>query len=365
MKVGILTFHRAYNYGAVLQAYALQEVVRSMGHNVSIIDYKPNYPSDPFKILNLRRIKRNNWYYTFRSFLVELYSLPNQVIRHKKFIYFIKQKFELSEFNAKNLKKYDCIILGSDQIWNPEVTDFKIDMVYWGIFPFEGCKAKIISYAASVGNITNIKTIQDFARKRLSELDSVSVRELEFSNYLKNLGIVNSITLDPTLIMDDSVYYKIAKEIINKEEYILLYTVAGIKNIDQYIDYLKRLYGIKVLRISSFANKINSNCIIASPEEFLGYIKNARLIVTTSFHATIFSILFKKRFISIAQRDYPNERILSLLKQLSMDSHYYEVEDILEELDESRISLICDARKLENLRKDSINYLQNSLTNLK
>lgn len=362
MKVGILTFHRAYNYGAVLQAYALQDVVKSMGHDVSIIDYKPNYSSDPFKILNLRRIKRANWYYTFRTFLVELYSLPNQIVRHRKFISFFKKRFELAEFNAENIKKYDCIILGSDQIWNPEATDLKIDNVYWGIFPFEGCRSKLISYAASVGNISNIKAIQNFAIKRVVELHAIGVRELEFSNWLKKQGIDNIITLDPTLLMENKVYYKIAKEIYNKEEYILLYTVTEIKNIDQYINYLKMFYGIKVLRISSFANKRNSNCIIASPEEFLGYIKNAKLVVTTSFHATVFSILFRKRFISIAHREYPNERILSLLKQLSMGCHYYDVEDILDGLDESRISKLCDVRTLDNLRKDSINYLQNSLT---
>ena len=138
MKIGILTFHCAHNYGAVLQCYALQEMLKGMGHTVEIIDYRPDYLRMPFDVINLHRIQSRNLLRLVKSIILETLSLSQRIIRHRKFDSFIKYYLNLSR-SVGISSDYDVYVMGSDQIWNPKITN-GFDGVYFGYLPFPKAK---------------------------------------------------------------------------------------------------------------------------------------------------------------------------------------------------------------------------------
>ena len=147
MKIGILTFHCAHNYGAVLQCYALQEVLKGMGHTVEVMDYRPSYLKAPYDIVSFRRIQSRNPIRLMKGMISEFLSLPERIIRHKGFDRFIKEQLCLSAPGIPS--DCDAYVMGSDQIWNPGITQ-GFDGVYFGYLPFPKGHRSYIAYAASM-----------------------------------------------------------------------------------------------------------------------------------------------------------------------------------------------------------------------
>lgn len=172
MKVGILTFHCANNYGAVLQCYALQEYLRSLGHEAYVIDYRPDYVVRRYKVFS-----RRNWIVRdFKKTIKKLFSEPYLCIvrykRNKRLESFIKNRYNLYPYSADK-SVFDAIVLGSDQIWNPNLTGKSFDEVFFG----KDFHCKKISYAASNRTESLSPAEEAFYIKHLAELDSIGVRE--------------------------------------------------------------------------------------------------------------------------------------------------------------------------------------------
>ncbi len=320
MKVGIITFHFAHNYGAMLQAHALMQAINQLGHDAKIIDYIPNklekeYSMNPFN--NKDSIK---------SFIKSILKMPIRIKQYKLFEDFLKNEMNLtskvSQYNELNKlsQEFDAIIVGSDQVWNDGITG-EIEVYFLN---FCEKNTKKISYAASLGTSEASKYIKNCIHKFLPEFDLVTVRE--------NIGrdiILQEINdksiyqvMDPVFLMDIDYWKDKAQQVtVKRNPYILYYSLQKNPKLEMLTEKAADEYGVEILSIHPLTTrqKINAKQLNnVGPLEFLDLIRNAELVCTNSFHAVAFSIIFKKRLLHIAHSKL-NSRVEGLLENLEVE----------------------------------------------
>jgi len=310
MKIGILTFHNADNYGAVLQCYALQEFLRNINPNdeVSVIDYKNKVVEKSYRPIQIRRSILAN----FTQFI----NLPRVLKKHKNFSRFREKYLNILK---SPFSDYDIIYYGSDQIWNTSLTDN--DMVYFG----KGYFGKKIAYAVSDGGEL---LLTDEVKKNLQSFELISCRERNLMDKISklNLKVPLKTISDPVFLLKKDDWSSIAEK--PKEiGYILAYKVANRPDFDYQVELLGKKLGKQVIQIvySKSTKKLfyKKQKIVEgiSPNLFIGYIANADFVITTSFHCVAFSILFGKEF-CVLQFDKRNERIIELLNNNVLSDRY-------------------------------------------
>ena len=289
MKIGILTFHCAHNYGAVLQAYALQSYLCGLGHDARIVDYRPVYLTRPYNRFRLiywfsKKPARGIWK-IFNEFRV--FSARKK--RRLNFENFISRRLRLRDYRQpSDLRAFDLVLLGSDQIWNSGITGGHNDDLYWGI----SVSVPVASYAASTPKIGIGKAEREYIRRALDHLLAVSVRERSLKEILSTLTAHPVVqVLDPTLLSDAVVYDPLCVDFaVPKRPYVLIYQVAYDKSLGRIATELAKRINGEVIEISAYLEtpRIRGSKRIdtASPEEFIGYIRNASCVVTSSFHGT-------------------------------------------------------------------------------
>lgn len=341
MKVGIITYHSVWNYGAALQCVALYHKIQEFGLEVEVIDYQPVYAQHCFVYQNpFIKAREGYGYSSSRSVLgkckeatkwflggIKSYATINdRKVKAQKFRTFITanstltRKYKSIDALTKDPPQEDMYICGSDQIWNPIATRGILDPAYY--LQFGKPETKRVAYAASA---CKLKPAQHklILQKYLSSFDYISLRESELVQELSD--IVNkdiNVCADPTLIVDKSFFSAIACPVegVEKGSYILLYFL-GVANESQNAKYIKRYVesikkrvprGKKVIDIS--ATRITSDIDYLKdigPAEFVWLIANADMIATNSFHAMVFSVLNNKNFV-VVPRDGMNSRIENL-----------------------------------------------------
>lgn len=328
MRIGILTFHCASNYGAVLQAFALQKYLTTLGHDVSVIDYRPEY------LLTARKIFRPGL--SLPKLVGQAVVWPKRRIRLNNFDRFIHQHLNLTEntyYSGDFAEERDAYILGSDQIWGEKITHG--DRVFFGRFS-RPAGAKLIAYSASAEVKTRGSGI-DFSQyeKDLNEFSSISVREEILRKQIQaRVKIEVATTVDPTLLIDPVQFSSIAFS-IGLHGHLVNYQVIQDANTQVIAD--KIAYRYKISKELKFVNSVGGGSLLnphasASPQEFLGAFMNAKYIVTTSFHGAIFSIIFKKPFVCVMSKSRGSYRISNLLEKLGLeDRMVYSSEEIPEE----------------------------------
>lgn len=310
--IGIITFHRAINYGAVLQAYALSKYINDIGGNVEIIDYKSNFISkfyNPLYPINKKLIKN-------------LILYPFVMNKHRKFNTFIQNKIPLSKpvYSTEELmalsKKYNKIITGSDQVWNNKWTGF--DKNYFLDF----CeKSKKYSYAASFGFSSIPRELQQEYYNLLSDFNYITVRELDGKKIISDLlGKNVDIMPDPVCLLKKEDWNKLIyreKNSKNKKPYLLLYTL---ENSEKIFDLAKKIANDKNLEIRYICDSLKHKQkfkyeSFISPQEFVSLFFNAEYIITNSFHGSMFSLIFNKKFFIKLQnsKGAPNSRLVHLI----------------------------------------------------
>ena len=358
MKIGILTFHCAHNYGAVLQCYATQEFLRSKGHEVEIINYRPQYLLQPYLLFNIRRIISRNPILMLKKVIKEILTFHIRYKRRKGFEKFINNRLILSECVDKTSipSKYDVYIVGSDQIWNSRITNG--DDIYFCKFPFKKENKKYISYAASMEATTLDKNT--LYSKLLNDFDAISVREKNIQALLApytNLQIQH--VLDPTLMVSPKTWEALPSKSANKDKYVVVYQVAENPNTIRIAEHIAEQIGAKVKILVAWIGKSSSiKFQDATPEDFVDTIRNAACVVTTSFHGTAFSVIFNKPFYTIKLNAGRDTRSESLLKSISLEERLIEIDDTptFSAIDYSDVNI-----KLEELRQESQNFLLNNL----
>ena len=354
MKIGILTFHCAHNYGAVLQCYATQEFLKNKGYNVEIIDYRPQFLLTPYRIIDKNRFISRNLIYFVKKTIIESLMLFFRYKRWYGFESFIRNKLNLSsKVHNKNIPDYyDIYIIGSDQIWNPKITK-GFDNIYFADFPFNKGKRKYLTYAASmeIQCLSNEQKI--YLSNALKSFDQITVREKNLCELLQPLTSkkIHQV-IDPTLLINSSIWEEMVTQPLINNKYVLVYQVRENERTMQIAnDIAKQIGGIVIetvawLNRGCFKNKYQT----ASPEMFLRLIKHATCIVTTSFHGTAFSVIFNKPFYTLLLNDGRDSRSLSLLESLGLSERAISIEDVptFSSVDFSEANI-----KLNQIRKDS------------
>ena len=327
MKIGILTFHCAHNYGAVLQCYALQEYLKHLGHDVYVINYRPSYLKYGLFIwynwLSLNPIK------CIKKTIKQICSFNLRYKRFTAFERFINDRLNVKTINLQLIQNdIDCFVFGSDQIWRKNGNQF--DPIYFG--EFKAAQGhKLISYAASMG----LDKLSESEKKQISRwlknFSIITVRESSLKQLLLPLTDKNiEVVADSTFLLNQHEWEKIAKAPNVRKPYILIYQVISNPLAYKIAEIAAQDLKAEIIEIAS---KIDNNpqnhrvVYTASPEEFLGWIKNARFVVTTSFHGTAFSIIFNKAFVSIKQNKSSDLRIESILNQAQILNRFIDSND--------------------------------------
>lgn len=360
MKVGILTFHCAHNYGAVLQAYALQEYIKTLGHKVYIIDYRPDYLLKPYSIINKSRLKSKSLIKGVGKFVFELFYLRSRYRKHKKFEKFINEKFSL--LPVEKIKELDSIVFGSDQIWNYKITNGSFDKVFLGKFKGkvnEHCK--LISYAASSGSIQIPYEAKNEVKNALYKFDAISVREESLRiEILDKLSLAKEVqtVLDPTLLVTSSKL--IRNQTAQRRPYVLIYQVCSSTLVYKLAKKISKELNLDIVEInSSVKYEFRSYAYnTIGPDEFLTLFSNASFIITTSFHGTVFSLINEKPFFTIKFGTAVDGRVSNLLKSIGLESRHISGES---EFTYSKINYKKINTNLRQLRKESHNFLKRNL----
>ena len=320
MKIGILTFHTALNFGALLQTYALYKILRDKGENVKIINYKSTFNEKRFAPKSLRYFLNPRTLYgiIFRNGL----EFRNKLV----FENFLNKNLELTSpiYDRKDLAKinddFDIFIAGSDQVWNLACTEG--DDSYY--LPFVLDSTKRNSYAASIGYTSIPSSQESIYTKLMSGFNHISVREKSGVEIVRKLtGKEAELVLDPTLLLSKKQWEDIAdySKVPVNEKYLLLYLMAEDKVlIKKAKDYAKK-NKLKILYINQRLFKLSraKNLRNVSPKEWLGLFLKADTIFTNSFHGLVFSVNFNKNFFTrYIPRSIANSRLETVLDELNL-----------------------------------------------
>ena len=327
-SVGTITFHNTINYGGVLQAYALQNVLIDMGYVAEIIDYcDPR--GDMHSLTPLRRLLHLIWHGLVKKMLVG----STREIRTDAFRRAHLRLSGRTYVDADTLHSdpplYDAYITGSDQVWNPR--NNCNDSSYFLTFAPQGRRR--IAYAASFG-VSRIqdRLVSDY-REWLKQIDCLSTREFEGRQIIVQLtGRDSELLLDPTLLLDKEQWSRVAVPYEFSRPYILCYYMPGDRKVNKSIGEIASrvakqtgwdVIGIgqkEYMRLHPFSR----TALKSGPAEFVGLFQNASFVVTNSFHGTAFSVNFKIPFLVPINSDLPPEKTLSsrittLLKTLKLE----------------------------------------------
>lgn len=318
MKIKTITCHEVYNVGASLQAYALQKYLQNLGHDVEIIDYKPKY------LVSHKLLGVGNSIYN-KPILRELYQIakfPGRIKERygkrkkefdkftKKYLSVTSQKYTSNEELKRKIPEADIYFAGSDQIWNTLFNNGKDPAFYLEFAPENVIKA---SYAASFATEDVLEEWKPRVRGWLNNFDFLSVREssgVKIAKQLTNKKVVQ--VLDPVFLLEKAIWEKIEKPVHGLEPYILLYDFDNNSCLNQWVYKLAKNKGWKVY--SFLKNDKCDKCFDKEgPEVFLWLIHHAEFVVSNSFHATAFSIIYQKQFVVFDRKEAINTRMRDLL----------------------------------------------------
>lgn len=320
-KIGIITKHKIFNYGSFFQAYATQKIIENFGYEVSIIDYiYPNKDHNHSVSIKNRILNYGNsifkkilpgrpfdvWKFRHESCQNKYYKLTNTYVNQNSIM--------------MNPPDFDVYVSGSDQIWRPDFT--KGDSVFF--CDFAPLNKKRISFASSFGVTEIPEEFKESYKKMLSKFDFLSVRESDGVEIIRDLINCDAkLVLDPTLILDKHFYDEMLVSPKIDKPYILCYGTSNNKYMERLAKYIQKHTKYEIIRINGksydyFSRKIKY-VLDAGPLEWLGLFSNASFILAQSFHATAFSIIFEKPFLSIIRGESNHDsRQLNLLKLLEI-----------------------------------------------
>lgn len=327
MIIKTITCHDVYNVGASLQAYALMKYLEELGNDVSIIDYKPNYLSHHYELFYADNpAYRKN---VLTKLLYVVAKLPVKLSQQKRKRIFnnftrkylkLTKRYESNEELKRNCPYADIYIAGSDQIWNPLFQNGKDPAFYLDFAPDTSVKA---TYAASFAVNSFPVELVDKTAKMLNKMDFISVREKTGLDVLEQLGITNCCeVLDPVFLLPKEQWNDVSSEKkIIKEKYVLVYDFEKsdvIRAIAQKIAQEKQLKVVTLFK----TNYSDINYTSAGPLEFLNLVRNAEYIISNSFHATAFAVIFEKKFCVVGRKENINSRMVDLLCKIGLSNQY-------------------------------------------
>lgn len=380
-------FYQNYNYGGILQAYALYHQLEKMGYQCEELNYT-QVISNPwmkliyrgFRIIEI--LKEPDYYMQKKKSAAQDKLLFEEYVRYaaedllkQVFEEFMQKEFRsTSVFDASTIKnmenEYDFYIVGGDQVWNPEWTDKN----FFGNF-IKGCKK--ISYSCSAGKSTFTNDDREKLLKYIKKCDVVSVRESNLSELLKEAHVKHQIIADPVFLLSKQEWAEFANDKYHiKDEYLFAYILGNDEERRKQIRIFADNNNLKVVAISHVFRKYCEADVgfadieirDAGPREFIELIKNAKFVLTDSFHGTAFSLLFEKQFLNFSRfkaddkRDL-NARLKSVVTEYELDNRMIHVTD-LAKIKINELSKIDYSEKIKitiQKREKAIQYLKENL----
>lgn len=365
IRIGLLTIFRAYNYGAVLQAFALYSMLKDLGADVWMVNYEPK---------KLREHTKRGLYNPQKSLagnvkhFVKYYLFGYERRKERTFRGFVRDKFKLTPLCDSSLnaivEDFDSLVIGSDQVWNPDYTGGKLDDGFL-LRDVASCVKKY-SYASSAGSVVFNRADGALLHCALSKFDAVSVREDLLRTQLIRFGVGNVKTVvDPTMLVPSNFWVSCSAEydsICPQSPYLLVYSFDNnlecFKTAKEVADLLNLI--IVSINFKFGGCKVaDVNISNASPLEFVALFKNCSYVVTNSFHGTCFSLIFTKEFFCINKRNNP-ARIQNLLEKYDLGSRLIFSHDsvIPENL---HFSYANSQKKIMASREESLNFIKNTI----
>ncbi len=318
MRIGILTFHWATNYGAVLQCYALQTYLEGKGHDVEVINYKPRHYDDTlWTFLRYRRFLHLGEYRNGKKKEAAISSFRARHLKMSRRVYTCEEIGVMAG-------RYDAIVSGSDQVMNPSFLfngDGKgiVTASYFLGFPYKG---KRIGYALSFGCVEYPEKEREVASKFIKDFDVITVRESTGVDILKSMGREDAVVVpDPTLLMDSAFYRTLAeKKVCRKAGYVYCFFIRNIAerraSIGRVLDGSPAVW--------------NNDDGDYSMEGWLAKIRDAAFVVTDSFHCVVMCLKMHRPFAVVTEQAGNvgmNDRLYTLLERLGMTDRVIEKEN--------------------------------------
>lgn len=359
MRIGILTFHCANNYGAVLQAYGMQQYLILQGHDARLINYTPKYKLDNYKKFNPRYWLSRNPYKCVIRFFHECIIKPTRIRKWNAFDRFRKDNYKYYEYiPGADYSDLDAVIIGSDQVWNPSLTGGDFDPMYFGI----GFNTKVIPYAASARFLSLNEYQSDYFKKHLNGFHSISVREIQLKNLLLALTKKDiNVVLDPTLLAGPEVFNQLASKNLSEKRYVLVYEIHRHDGVYETAKRIAKNRGLSVIELVQApmipTDELDST---ASPSKFVSYFKYADFVVTTSFHGLAFALMYNKDFYAIKQNNSADDRLLSILTLCGLEERFIPMEN---KETGTNVDFTIAKLKLETERQKSELFIKNAINN--
>lgn len=345
-KVGLITYY-GDNYGGVLQAYALQKLVKTNGFDCELISNEFLYHGSRSKkrkarLENLAAAIKNPAAYLAKRRTYQQYA-AQRTLRAKNFaafrennLHICKKGYASYDEYLKKPPEYDVYLCGSDQIWNPNL--YCDNGFYFAGFAPES--ALKISYASSIGVSTVNQKQAAFMAPLLNRLDVISTREQKGADIIYTISKKSAeVVLDPTLLLEADDWTEVAAPRMVEEPYVFCYLFGEREYVAKVKKQVRELTGMKVVSIPFVPRELSSDdekIFDAGPAEFISLIKNASLVLTDSFHATAFSINLKTPFLSLcrfAQSDKKgmNDRLVTILNLVGLQNRLVDAGDTVSE----------------------------------
>ncbi|MBO5422776.1 MAG: polysaccharide pyruvyl transferase family protein [Fibrobacteraceae bacterium] len=331
MKIGILTLPLHTNYGGILQAYALQTVLERMGHEVKVLNSPIVFKKNAYWKYPIRFIKKFFFHkptiVRYESILKESYPIIAKNIllfREKK----IKERV-INSFDEIQEKDFDCIVVGSDQIWRPRYfrEGWKSNVIDAFLAFSNGWKIKRVAYAASLGVDSCEFSESEIAKGKefLLHFDAISVREKSGIGLLKDCFGVDAIqNLDPTFLLDRTYYEELAENASQSQGDLFCYILDKSTEKKNFVEFVAKERHFKPFTLTcslDLSSEPIEKRILPSVESWLRGFMDAKFVITDSFHACVFSIIFRKPFVAIANPERGESRFLSLLSALHLEDN--------------------------------------------
>ena len=368
MKIDIITRHSVPNYGSLLQSYATQKVIEEMGFESEIINYT-RY-EERYKNLVNTLIKGKKWDKNIITRMIyKMIQEPNYTKMYRRFEKYRKNFLKESRLEygslqelKDNVPEADVYCSGSDQIWG-KIGTVEYDEAYFLKF-IEDRTKRCIAYSSSFGKEEIDGSLEKNINKLLKNYSDILVREDTAKSILKEHGINNvEQVLDPTLLLNKEQWSNLASKVKNKQKkYILVYQLHDNKSFDKYAKEFSKKTGLKLLRISpSIYHITRSGKLIYLPNqyEFLSLFQNAEYVLTDSFHATVFSIIFNRKFVDILPGK-TSTRIISILKLTGLQDRILTKYDDFSFINKTINFSECNTI-IENERKRSMELLKKAI----
>lgn len=360
-KIGILTYHRVFNFGSLLQTYALQKYLEDKGQKVEVIDYYPERLQKKRLLFHINpKWSRPVWkliIHLIPAVITRMlgYHMMNTFLR--KYVHLSKKTYKTEEDLKKELPIYDIYLNGSDQVWNVETADGMVDKVFFmGFLPNKCIRA---AYAGSFGKDDfSDKSLKEI-KKYLSKYSAISVRENSGVDILNKIGIDNGQwVLDPTFLLKPVQWKKIQAKMKLPKKYLLVYNLNRNSRITRLA---QQIANEKELEIVNFAHsfvfiKGAKNIVCPTPNLFITLFENANYVVTDSFHGTAFSINFGKQFICVPAPRF-NSRLNSILDLIGESDRLLGDKDDFDIINR-RIDYTKVRKILDNERKKADTFIE-------